>query len=117
MGTRALRYLAEARSVEVETDGDGNPIAVTLDAQRHLVEVVREEWIIQDQWWTTQPVSRRCFDLVLKNGRQLQLNRSGTVWTRIANITPHAQSPKTPPTTHAPRGEDWGTITRSGVRR
>jgi hypothetical protein len=33
------------------------------------VESVREEWVIEDRWWTAQPLRRRYFELVLGDGR------------------------------------------------
>jgi hypothetical protein len=33
------------------------------------VEAVREEWVVEDRWWTPRPLRRRYFELVLANGR------------------------------------------------
>jgi hypothetical protein len=33
------------------------------------VETIREEWVVEDRWWTGLPVRRRYFELVLANGR------------------------------------------------
>ena len=33
------------------------------------VEAVLEEWVVEDRWWTTKPVRRRYFELVLSGGR------------------------------------------------
>jgi len=33
------------------------------------VETVREEWVVEDRWWTPRPLRRRYFELVLSNGR------------------------------------------------
>ena len=106
MGARTLRYLAQARPIEVETDDDGNPTAVILDGRRHLVEVIREEWLIQDQWWTKEPVTRRYFDLIMTSGRRMEIYRSGEHWGGvIAARTNHAaQAPHRPLTTRALRG-------------
>ena len=84
MGTRALRYLAEPRPIEVETDHADTPVAVTFAGRRHEVECVHEEWLIQDQWWTEEPVVRRCIDLVLANGRRLEVNRLHSGWMTSA---------------------------------
>jgi len=32
------------------------------------VEAVREEWVVEDRWWTGRPLRRRYFELVLENG-------------------------------------------------
>jgi hypothetical protein len=33
------------------------------------VEAVREEWVVEDRWWTGRSVRRRYFELVLADGR------------------------------------------------
>jgi len=33
------------------------------------VDAVREEWLIEDRWWTPKPLRRRYFELVLADGR------------------------------------------------
>ncbi|HSJ18030.1 MAG TPA: hypothetical protein VK920_08045 [Solirubrobacterales bacterium] len=33
------------------------------------VEAVREEWVIEDRWWTPSPLRRRYFELALADGR------------------------------------------------
>jgi hypothetical protein len=55
------------RPVEVEADGDGIPVAVGAVA----VEAVREEWLVEDRWWTPDPLRRRYFELALADGRCL----------------------------------------------
>lgn len=35
------------------------------------VEAVREEWTVEDRWWTPRPLRRRYFELVLVDGRNL----------------------------------------------
>jgi hypothetical protein len=32
------------------------------------VEAVREEWVVEDRWWTGHPLRRRYFELVLDDG-------------------------------------------------
>jgi len=32
------------------------------------VEGVREEWVVEDRWWTGRPLRRRYFELVLEDG-------------------------------------------------
>ncbi len=51
--------------VEVEADADGVPQSV----EQVGVEAIREQWLVEDQWWTPRPLSRRYFDLVLTGGR------------------------------------------------
>jgi hypothetical protein len=33
------------------------------------VEAVREDWVVEDRWWTERPLRRRYFELVLTDGR------------------------------------------------
>ena len=53
--------------VEVESRDDGVPVAV--GAVR--VDAVREEWLVEDRWWTPRPLRRRYFELVLADGRNV----------------------------------------------
>ena len=48
----------------VATDG-GEPSVVDDVA----VEAVREEWLVEDRWWTPKPLRRRYFELALADGR------------------------------------------------
>ena len=51
--------------VEVSADEDGRPQGVAGVA----VEALREEWLIEDGWWTPRPLRRHYFELVLADGR------------------------------------------------
>jgi hypothetical protein len=53
--------------VEVEAGSDGVPSAVESAA----VDAVREEWLVEDRWWTPRPLRRRYFELVLVDGRNV----------------------------------------------
>jgi len=55
------------RPVEVEAGSDGVPSAVESVA----VDAVREEWLVEDRWWTPRPLRRRYFELVLADGRNV----------------------------------------------
>jgi hypothetical protein len=59
------------RPVNVDAGSDGVPSAVGKIA----VEAVREEWLVEDLWWTPKPLSRRYFELVLADGRDLVVFR------------------------------------------
>jgi hypothetical protein len=39
------------------------------------VESVREQWLVEDGWWTERPIRRRCFELVLADGRNVVVFR------------------------------------------
>ena len=36
---------------------------------RTSVDSVREDWVVEDRWWTGEPLRRRYFELVLMDGR------------------------------------------------
>jgi hypothetical protein len=59
------------RPVEVIAGDDGVPLAVGGIA----VETVREQWLVEDRWWTPKPLQRSYFELVLANGRDLVVFR------------------------------------------
>jgi hypothetical protein len=68
---RATRRLYAPRPVAVRADGEGLPQAVGPVA----VEAVREEWLVEDRWWTPTPLRRHYFELVLADGRALTVFR------------------------------------------
>lgn len=51
------------------------PIAVDVTRGRprrvgdHAVESIRERWLVEDRWWTDDPLRRHYFELVLAGGR------------------------------------------------
>jgi hypothetical protein len=52
------------RPVNVRVGADGRPAAVG----RTEVEAVREEWLVEDRWWTGRPLRRRYLELVTADG-------------------------------------------------
>ena len=61
----ASRRLAAPRPAEVRCSAAGRPLELGATA----VEAVREEWVVEDRWWTGRPLRRRYFELVLADGR------------------------------------------------
>jgi hypothetical protein len=59
------RRIYAPRSVAVEAGGDGAPRALAGTA----VEAIREEWVVEDRWWTADPLRRHYYELVLVDGR------------------------------------------------
>lgn len=59
------------RPVEVIARDDGVPLLVGGIA----VEAVREQWLVEDRWWTPKPLQRSYFELVLADGRDLVVFR------------------------------------------
>ncbi|MEX2023572.1 MAG: hypothetical protein WD993_00685, partial [Thermoleophilaceae bacterium] len=35
------------------------------------VDAMREDWVVEDRWWTGRPLRRRYFELVLDDGRNV----------------------------------------------
>lgn len=59
------------RPIRVEAAADGRPVAVgQLD-----VAQVREEWVVEDGWWTGEPLRRHYFEVVLGDGRNVVVFR------------------------------------------
>ena len=55
----------------MEAGPDGAPAAIGGVA----VESVRERWLIEDRWWTPEPLRREYFEVVLADGRDLVVFR------------------------------------------
>jgi hypothetical protein len=68
-----MKHLYAPKRVEVRAGPDGAPRAVGGVG----VEAVREEWLLEDRWWTPRPLRRRYFELVLADGRDEVVFRSG----------------------------------------
>ena len=75
-----LRRLYAPQRVAVRTDPRGAPAAV----EGVTVETVREEWLVEDRWWTSKPLRRHYFELALGDGRALTVFRTarGQRWYR-----------------------------------
>jgi len=66
------------RACRVQADANGRPCSVDGCG----VEAVREEWRIEEGWWSV-PCRRRCFALALADGRICTVfedRRSGLWW-------------------------------------
>jgi len=58
------------RAIAVATVG-GRPRSVAGRA----VEAVREQWLVEDRWWTAAPLRRHYLEVVLVGGRCLVVYR------------------------------------------
>ena len=67
----ARRSVYWPQPVAVETGPDGAPRTV----EGVTVEAVREDWLVEDRWWTPKPLRRRYFELVLVDGRNVVMFR------------------------------------------
>jgi hypothetical protein len=68
-----LRRLYTPRPIQVQVDAAGVPAVVDGVA----VDAVREEWVVDDRWWTPRPLRRHYFELALADGRALTVFRRG----------------------------------------
>ncbi|HEY1274170.1 MAG TPA: hypothetical protein VGF25_04645 [Thermoleophilaceae bacterium] len=64
MNPPSSRRLGSPEPVEVRAGDEGAPVEVAGSG----VEAVREEWVVEDRWWTHTPLRRRYFELVLADG-------------------------------------------------
>lgn len=69
-----LRPLRTPSPVQVRTGSQGLPVSVDRRGRHIKVEVVRERWRIDDEWWRN-PISREYFAVVLEDGRPMVLFR------------------------------------------
>jgi hypothetical protein len=59
------------RPIEVVSDPRGAP----LEVGGVKVDAIREQWLVEDRWWTPKPLQREYFELVLADGRDLVVFR------------------------------------------
>jgi len=67
VSSRLSKRLSKPRPTRVWADQRGVPVAFG----RVEVETVREEWVVEEGWWTGRPLRRRYFELVLTDGRDV----------------------------------------------
>jgi len=48
----------------VSTDAEGAP--VTVDGEE--VDGIRETWLLEDRWWTEEPLRRRYWEVITTSG-------------------------------------------------
>jgi hypothetical protein len=65
------RRIGVPKPTTVEADERGMPLGVASVR----VDTVREEWVVEDRWWTGNPMRRRYFELVLEDGRNVVVYR------------------------------------------
>jgi hypothetical protein len=63
---------------QVTTGDDGRPLSLEGVA----VEAVREEWVVEDRWWSEHPIARHYFELALADGRCEVVFRERGNWYR-----------------------------------
>jgi hypothetical protein len=65
--TAARIQLNLPRPVRVRVGAAGAPARVDGQA----IELVRESWLVEDRWWTAQPLRRRYWEVVSSSGRNM----------------------------------------------
>jgi hypothetical protein len=58
------RRLYRPRPATVQADSGGTPVLVGLSR----VDAIREQWLVEDRWWTGRPLRRRYFELTTVDG-------------------------------------------------
>jgi hypothetical protein len=71
MNPSGSRRLGAPEAATIAADEHGVPVAVGPAP----VDSVREEWVVEDRWWTGRPLRRRYFEVVLVNGRNVVVFR------------------------------------------
>jgi hypothetical protein len=71
MNPSGSRRLGAPEPAPIAANQHGVPVAVGPAP----VDSVREEWVVEDRWWTGRPLRRRYFELVLVNGRNVVVFR------------------------------------------
>jgi len=67
-----LRRLYAPRPARVQLDSRGLPDTV----DEVTVEGIREQWEVDDRWWTPRKLRRLYFELALADGRSLVVFRN-----------------------------------------
>jgi hypothetical protein len=70
-GAGSARRLGTPKPTSVIPGDGGSPRNI---AGRD-VDCVREEWVVEDRWWTGRPLRRRYFEVVLLDGRNVVVFR------------------------------------------
>ena len=71
MTTRSSRRLSTPHPARVRAGEHGVPTALG----RTSVDCVREDWVVEDRWWTGRAMRRRYYELVLADGRNVVVFR------------------------------------------
>lgn len=59
------RGMYPPRAVAVEVNDEGVPRKIGAVK----VETIREDWLVEDRWWTELPLRRHYFELALADGK------------------------------------------------
>ncbi|HEY2333614.1 MAG TPA: hypothetical protein VGH58_01230 [Solirubrobacterales bacterium] len=65
------RRINAPKETRVEVGPEGTPLGLGGTA----IESIREEWVIEDRWWTEGPLHRHYYELALADGRNVTVFR------------------------------------------
>jgi hypothetical protein len=51
--------------------GSAHPGEHPVEVNGEAIESLRESWLVEDRWWTAQPLRRRYWELVGERGRNV----------------------------------------------
>ncbi len=63
------RVLNRPRPARVRLDPAGARFPAEVDGE--AIEALRESWLVEDRWWTAEPLRRRYWELVGSRGRNV----------------------------------------------
>jgi hypothetical protein len=69
--SRGPRRLAKPKAARVKADDTGRPQLIG----KREVDAVRESWLVEDRWWTDEPLRRRYWEVVTSDGRDVVVFR------------------------------------------
>ena len=58
-------------SIQAQVGGNGEPRMVWVHGRPFAIDEITDQWRIDDEWWTEQPISRMYYECVLSNGRRI----------------------------------------------
>lgn len=70
-----LRAVGAPRAARVACDDGGAPASVEIGGRPRPVVAVRDDWLVQDLWWTDRPIDRHYWEVVVEPGRVVVLYR------------------------------------------
>jgi hypothetical protein len=71
IASRGPRRLAKPKAIRVKADDAGRPLLIG----KREVDAVRESWLVEDRWWTEEPLRRRYWEVVTGDGRDVVVFR------------------------------------------
>jgi hypothetical protein len=64
------RVLNAPRRARVRLD-PARPAEMPAEVDGEAIESLRESWLVEDRWWTAEPLRRRYWELVGERGRNV----------------------------------------------